>query len=307
MNLDDLRLFAAVAQRKSFTGAGLALDVPKQTVSRRIVRLEAALGVQLLRRTTRSVELTDVGAAFAQRCAEIVRQAEDAARAVTDARDVPRGRLRVTADPVFGEAFVAGLIVEYATRYPDVEIDAVFTRRHVDLVEEGFDVAFRVGQEERADLLYTNLMPADIRYCASPAYVQRRGSPATPEELAGHDCILVLSEGTSTRWPFVSRRGPVMQKVSGRLRFNSFAAAHDAARAGLGIAIFPAFKCAADIADGRLTPVLDDWCMAAGSVSVVHATHQFLSPRVRAFIELATRRFTDPGTGDGPGRPDRPS
>jgi DNA-binding transcriptional LysR family regulator len=247
--------------------------------------------VQLLLRTTRRLHLTDVGAAYAARCGEIVRLAEEANHAVTDTRQVPKGVLRVTADPVFGEAFVTGLVVEYASRWPEVQVEAVLTRRHVNLLEEGFDVAFRIGRVEDPALTATRLGPARVRYCASPAYLERRGVPSSPEELHQHECILVVSEGAPMRWPFRGPKGDMLVPVTGRLRFNSFAMAHAAALNGLGIAIFPEFACAEDIQRGRLVPVLEDSGVEVGAVWLVHPTHRYLTARVRTFIELALQRL----------------
>ncbi|HEY4223346.1 MAG TPA: LysR substrate-binding domain-containing protein, partial [Myxococcota bacterium] len=185
-----MRAFAAVASAASFTAAGRALAMPKQTLSRRIAALEAALGVQLLHRTTRRLHLTAAGAVYARRCAELARLAADANKDAQDAL-ATRGTLRITADPVFGEAFVADLVVAYARAWPEVRVDLVLTRRRVDLLEEGFDVAFRVGFVNDAALTGVRIGPAAIRVCASPAYVKRYGRPRTPEELAHHECVLV--------------------------------------------------------------------------------------------------------------------
>jgi DNA-binding transcriptional LysR family regulator len=219
VRIDDMRLFAAVAGTGSISGAAQQLGMPKQTLSRRIGQLERDLGAQLLHRTTRRLRLTDVGAGYAERCRELVRLADDANRAVADAHDVPRGTLRITADPVFGEAFVGDLVLDYARRWPEVAIEVALTRRRVDLIEEGFDVAFRVGQVD------------------DPALSGLRLGPA--------------------RGPFRGSRGPRLLPVKGRLVLTSFAMAHAAARAGLGIAIFPEFACAADVRRRRLVPVLE--------------------------------------------------
>lgn len=291
INLDDLRLFATVAETRNYTAAGRLLGLSKQTVSRRISDLEAHLGVSLIRRTTRKMDLTEVGAAYAVKCADIVRRAEDAARSVTDAAVRPSGTLRLTADPVFGDAFVADLIVAYAQKFPDVEIDAVFTRRYVDLIEEGFDLAFRVGAEDRPGLTRTPLFPGHIHYCASPSYLKARGTPKRPEDLKDHECILVGAESASQNWPFQSDKGPLSVSVTGRLRVTSFALALKAARAGLGIGLFPAFTCTEDIAKKRLRAVLKPWTMDVGPVSLIHPTHRFLSPKVRVFIDLAREKF----------------
>jgi molybdate transport repressor ModE-like protein len=292
MRLEDMRLFAEVARAGSFTAAARRLGMPKQTVSRRVGELEQALATPLLHRTTRRLTLTAAGAAYAERCAEIVRLADEANRAVTDTAGVPRGLLRVTADPVFGDAFVGALVLELAARWPDVQLEVVLTRRHVDLIDERFDVAFRIGHVDHPSLTVTPLGPARVRYCASPGYVARRGAPSTPAALPAHDCIVVASEGAPARWPFRDARdGLALVPVAARLRTSSFAMAHAAALRGLGVAIFPEFACARDVQRGRLVTVLDDWLVDVGAVCLVHPTQRYLAPRVRAFLELVRARF----------------
>jgi DNA-binding transcriptional LysR family regulator len=287
MRLEDMRVFAAVAAARSFTAAARSLGMPKQTVSRRISELEDSLDVRLLHRTTRRLHLTDVGAAYAERCAEIMRQAEEANRAVTDVAASPRGTLRVTADPELGESFLTGIVLAYARRFPDVELEIVLTRRRVRLVEEGFDVALRVGWIDDSTLTATRLGPARVRYCASRDYLKRRGTPHTPAELADHDCLIVLADDAPMRWPFRGRKGPELHPVAGRLRFNSVAMTNAAALAGLGIALFPEFLCVADLRARRLAAVLDDWRIDAGAVWLVHPAGRYLAASVRAFAELA--------------------
>jgi DNA-binding transcriptional LysR family regulator len=290
IRLEDMWLFAQVAAARSFTAAARISGVPKQTLSRRVAALERELGVQLLHRTTRRLHLTDAGAAYAARCAEVVQLAAEANRAASDGQDVPRGTLRITADPVFGEAFLTDLVVDYARAWPEVRIDVALTRRRVDLLEEGFDVAFRVGHLDDALLSGQALGPARVRYCASPAYLARRGAPRVPEDLSAHDC-LVVSEGAPVRWPFRGAEGPRAVPVSGRLTVTSFSMARAAAVGGLGIAIFPEFACAEDVRHGRLVPVLDEWVIEVGSVWLVHAPRRSLAARVRVFTDLARERF----------------
>jgi DNA-binding transcriptional LysR family regulator len=290
IRVDDMRLFAEVAAAKSFTTAARKLGVPKQTLSRRVAELERALGVELMVRTTRRLNLTEAGTAYADRCAELVRLAEDANRAVTEADDVPRGTLRITADPVFGEAFLSDLVIEYARAWPEVSLEVVLTRRRVDLIAERFDIAFRIGQEDDPELSGKSLGPARIRYCASPAYLARRSTPSAPKELAHHDCLIV-SDGGPVRWPFAGRAGLKLIPISGRLVFTSFAMARAAALAGLGIALFPEFACAEDVRKKRLVPVLERSVADVGSIWLIHAAHRFLAARVRAFIDLAQERF----------------
>ncbi|NUP07428.1 MAG: LysR family transcriptional regulator [Polyangiaceae bacterium] len=291
IKLEDMRLFAKVAELKSFTNAARKLEVPKQTLSRRVAALERALGVRLIHRTTRRLQLSDAGAVYAERCAEIVRLGEEANRAVSDTSDVPTGTLRITADPVFGEAFLTPLVIDYARKWPEVRVDVVLTRRHVDLLEEGFDLAFRIGNVDDPLLSARKLGAARVRYCASPRYVARRGAPRTPEELPSHDCVLVGSDQRAVRWPFPAERGPRLLPVSGRLVFSSFTMAREAVLAGLGIAIFPEFACAEDLRRRRLTPVLDGCVVDVGSVWLIHLARRFLPARVRAFVDLARDHF----------------
>jgi DNA-binding transcriptional LysR family regulator len=288
ISLEDMRLFAAVADAKSITLAARSLRVPKQTLSRRVAGLERALGVELLRRTTRSLSLTPAGIAYAERCAQIVRIAEAANRAASASDDVPRGKLRVTADPIFGEAFVGDLVIEYARRWPEVTIELVLTRRRVDLGEEGFDAAFRVGDVGDEALRGMKLGPARVRYCASPAYLADAPPLVTPKDLARHACI--LAEDMPPRWPFRGRRGLEMIGVRPRLTLSSAATTRAACVAGLGVSIFPEFACAEDIREKRLVPVLDDHRVDVGFVWFLHAGKP-REPRVRALADLARERF----------------
>ncbi len=293
MHLDDMRLFSEVAQTKSFTAAARRLDIPKQTLSRRIARLETRLQVQLMQRTTRQVRLTEAGAAYAARCAEIVRLAEDADLAVTDAQQEPQGKLRITADPVFGEAFLTGLVLEYARRHPKVQTEVVLTRRKLDLIEEGIDVAFRIGPFDDPALTAECLGTARVRYCASPGYIRKRGAPLTPQMLDAHDCIVVASEGTQVQWPFRgAKKSPKLVAVQGRLRMNSLSMARAAVLSGLGISIFPEFVCAKDIARQRLVTVLDSHTVDVGGVWLAYPTSRFLAPRIKNFVALSRERLT---------------
>lgn len=292
--LDDMRMFAALAEAASFTAAARSLSLPKQTLSRRIAELEQTLGITLVVRTTRRVRLTPSGARYAARCHEIVRIADDANRALTDdAEDAPRGTLRVTADPVFGEAFLPPVLHAFAARWPAVALEIFLTQRRVDLLEEGFDLAFRIGPPP-ADPALTAIAlgPARVRYCASPAYLRRRGRPARPEDLAHHDCIAVRAEPAPAHWPFRDERGAIRAiPIEGRLRCNSHALAREAALAGLGIAIFPEFACTGDLRRKRLAAVLDDWRIDVGAVWLVHPAQRLASARVQRFVELAVERL----------------
>jgi DNA-binding transcriptional LysR family regulator len=293
VKLDDMKLFAALADAGSFTLAARRFAIPKQTLSRRIAELERALDTQLVLRTTRRMKLTDAGAHYAVRCREVSQLADDANRAVTTARDALEGPIRITADPLFGETFLAPVVLAFANRWPKVTLDVVYTQRRVDLVEEAFDVAIRIGRVDDAALVATELGPARIRYVASPAYVRRRGKPERPENLVDHEAIIVRAEPGPAQWPFRGvRSGVRMITVAGRLRCNSHALAYAAALAGLGIAIVPAFACANDLRRKRLVSLLDDDRIEVGSVWLVHPAQRPLTARVQRFVELAVQRLS---------------
>jgi DNA-binding transcriptional LysR family regulator len=291
VRLDDMRLFAELARAGSLSAAARTLAMPKQTVSRRLAQLEDALGVQLAQRTTRRLRLTQAGVAYAERCAEVARLAEEANRAVADVAQIVQGTLRLTADPTFGEAFVPDLVAEFTAAHPQVRVDIVLTTRFVDLVEEGFDLAFRVGRMTDSSLVGTRLGAARLRYCAAPEYLRRRGTPESIDELSEHDCIENVPQPGPSRWPLLVDGKIVAVPVRGRIRVNALPLALRAARAGLGIANLPAFACADDVAAGRLVPVLDAHAPDVGGVWIVYPAHRFLAPRVRRFVDLGVERF----------------
>lgn len=296
MNLHDMRLYAAVVDAGSFTGASRALGIPKQTLSRRIAALERALGVRLLHRTTRRLRPTDVGAAYAARCDALVRLADEANAEVVGARTVPSGVLKASADAFFAETFLGPLLASFLEAYPEVDLDLRLTSRRVDLIEEGLDCAFRIGVlDDRPDLYASRLADADIRYCASPAYLARRGTPSAPADLTEHDCIVSTGGPGPTRWPMRDARGAPSAFVieRPRVRAGSFAMARALVLAGRGIGVFPTIACAEDIDAGRLVPVLDDQVGPSGAVWLVRPARDFLPARVRAFVDHTLRHFRD--------------
>jgi DNA-binding transcriptional LysR family regulator len=289
VRLDDMRLAAALADAGSFTAVGERLEMPKQTVSRRVAALEAELGLRLVDRTTRAFRLTDAGRRYAERCAEILRLADEAADEARGQGAEVTGTVRVTADPLLGELFLPPIVTAFLAAYPKAGVDAVLTSRLVDLVEEGFDVAFRVGELRDSSLVAQTIAPARLVYVASPRYLRARGTPRSPGDLAGHDCIALAPEGSAARWAFAEAGEVRWLRVAARVRVNSLAMARQAALDGLGITNLPRFACAGDIADGRLVPLLGAETGAFGAIHVVHPSRRLVPARVRAFVTLAVQ------------------
>ena len=192
---------------------------------------------------------------------------------------------------MFGEAFVTGLVTEYARRWPETRIDVVLTRRRVDLVAEQFDAAFRVGKADDATLSSVNLGAARVLYCASPAYIATRGAPSRPEDLKRHHCIVTQSDDTPAVWPFPGSRGPRRIPISPSLKLTSFAMAYTATLAGLGVGLFPEFACADDLRARKLVAVLGGRSVDVGAVWLLYPARRPVPARLRAFIDVVRTQF----------------
>jgi len=287
-NLDDMRIFAELAASGSFTAAARVLGVTKQTISRRLKELEDALGVELIRRTTRRVALTDVGVAYASRCSDIVRDALDANRAAASHHGTVAGTLRITADHTFGEALLPSLVARYTAQHRDAEVEVFLTARKVDLLEEGYDVAFRVGAPPDVHhLTSTRLGPAQLWTVAAPSYLQARGVPTTPHELAKHDCLAAVPHLAHRGWPFAWDGALRLIDLPARVRANDVRLVRQAALGGVGIAHLPTFCVQEDVAHGRLHRILSAYTPEVGGLHLVYPHSRLLAPKVRAFVALA--------------------
>lgn len=292
-DLNEIAVFTRVVQAGSFTRAARELGMPKSTVSRKVSELEARLGAQLLRRTTRKLSLTDVGTAYYERCARIVAELDDADRTVTQMQDGPRGLLRVTAPLHFG--WVGGVVAEYLRVHPEVSVEVVCTDRVVDLVAEGFDVALRFGAPSDTSLVARRLGALPRYLVAAPAYLARRGAPRAPADLAGHDVVASAGsragEPPGARWVLHrgARRAEV--RVAPRATANNLEVLHRVVLAGVGIGMLPAMRCEQDVREGRLARVLDEWSPVEVPLHIVYPGTRHLSPKVKVFLDLVRDRI----------------
>lgn len=293
IDLAALKAFVKVVQTASFTRAAAALNTQKAHLSRVVTQLEKELGARLLERTTRSLSLTEIGREFFERAVGILASVEDAQRAVQRAQGEPRGVLRLTCGVEFGMIAVSGWIGAYLKRYPQVRVDADFTGRLVDIVHEGFDLAIRVGP--LADSTLTARRLGELRYglFAAPAYLERRESPAQPSDLLRHDTLVFAAGAHHTAWMLSSGERRERVTLQPRLKANNVFAVRDAAVAGLGVAQLPLIVAAPAVRAKRLRPVLDGWSPPAVPVHAVYASARYLTPKVRAFIDLAAETMTD--------------
>ena len=290
-NLNDIKVFTRVVEAGGFTAAAKDLGMPTSAVSRRVARLEEALGVRLLQRTTRSVRTTESGQAYYQRTARAMEELAAAERAVEALQEEPRGLLRVTVPEDFGGRFWP-IIDAFLEHYPKVRIDLELTGRMVDLVGEGFDVAIRGGMPPDSTLVGKKLRTHRRLLVASPRYLDRAGTPIAMDDLANHDCVLFapwsgagVGTGRGTWELCAGASGNRQVVVHGRIRANHLGLVKAAAVAGRGIAQLLDDQCETELRDGSLVEVLPGTCLTGGSIWVVYPSREHLSPAVRAFVE----------------------
>jgi LysR family transcriptional regulator for bpeEF and oprC len=296
MNLDHLQLFAKVVQSGSFTGAADALDTQKSYVSRVIAQLEAELGVKLLERTTRSIALTEVGREVYERAVGILGAVDDTRRVAQHAQGQPRGQLRLTCGVEFGLLAVGSWIDEYLARFPEVSVEAEYTSRVLDLVHEGFDLAVRIGEVQESRLVARRLGQLEYGLFATPDYLRHNGLPAQPSELREHALIMFSPGERRAAWELslgAAGAARETQRINGpaRLRVNNSFAVRDAVLRGLGVGQLPLLVAAHPGVSGQLLRVLPDWTGEAVPVHAVYPSNRYLSPKVRAFIDLALERL----------------
>ena len=287
-----LQAFVAVAELRSFSAAARRLRIAKSAISRQVGALEAALGVRLFNRTTRSLSLTEVGRGYFERAERILADLSEADEAVGEMRSAPRGKLRVSAPMSFGFLHLTPALCDFLARYPEVDVDVALSDRFVDLVEEGFDVAVRIAVLPDSSLIARRLAPARAVICASPAYLARRGEPKIPDDLAGHDCLFNSNLPSGREWRFVGRDGsPTRVAVKGRLSLNNGDALRVAALHGFGLVRLPTFIVGRDLQAGMLTSVLDGYLEQDAAIHAVYPHARRLSPAVRAFVDFLGGRF----------------
>jgi DNA-binding transcriptional LysR family regulator len=283
MDLNLLGLFEAVGRTASFSAAARELGIPKSSASRGIARLEEELGVQLLFRTTRHVSLTEAGGALLDRVAPLLRSMTVALGDLPEREEAPSGTLKLTAPVDLGVLFLAEVLTRYTARYPSVAVDLHLTRRIVDLVGEGFDVALRVAPKlEDSSLVVRKVAPVVSYLYASPLYLARRGTPRAEEDLEGHDWV-------------VFRGGPQFLRASGsardparppRMSCDDLLFVRDAVRSGAGLGLLPSFVAGPDVLAGSLVRIVPRFERQAGNVYVVTPAAKHVPRKVTAFRDL---------------------
>jgi len=289
--LASMRVFATVVEAGSFAGAARRLDLSRAMVSKHMAQLEGRLGARLLNRTTRRLSLTESGSVYFSHCQQILKDLEEAELAATRLTASPRGTLRVAAPLEFGMMHIGPLLPDYLALYPDIRLDFSLENRLVDLVEEGFDVAIRLGAMPETGLIARKLATDGFVVCAAPHYLQRHGVPRVPADLARHSCLHYTGLATGTEWRFIGRDGEHAVRMEGKLHANNADLLRSAALGGAGIIVVPRFLVGADIRAKRLQTLLTEYKTKELGIYVLYPSRKYLSAKVRSFIDFLVSRL----------------
>ena len=292
MDLNRTATFVRVVDQGGFTAAAKSLGVPKSSVSRAVALLEDQLGVRLLQRSTRQVRLTEAGSAFYERASRGIAGVEDAIAAVTDMQGTARGSIRLTAPVDAGVWLLEPALSRFAMAHPGVHVEIVLTGRVVDMVEEGFDLALRMGELRDASLIARKLGHTHLHLYASTEYLARKGAPEHVADLASHDCVLFRpSRGRST-WTLTGPAGDEAVEVSGRIGVDDFSFVRSAVLSGVGIGLLPSFVCTSALDRGGLVRVLPEHLVRSAPMHLVYPSARYVPHRVvllRDFLVQALR------------------
>ena len=291
-NLADIAVFVRVVERGSFTLAAADLNLSRAVVSKYLSRLESRLGARLLNRSTRRLSLTEAGATLFEASRGALERIGDAEQAVARLQSEPRGRLRVSAPMSFGILHLGPALADFSQAHPKVTLDVRLDDRFVNLVEEGIDVAIRIGVLTDSSLVARKLAASRTVCCASPAYLSEHGEPETPQDLASHDCLLYSYQSTANVWRFAGPDGNDMPvAVTGTFRINNGIILTEAAVAGRGILMTPTFYVGPLLREAKLRPILTRYKLPELGIHAVFPQRGYVPPKVRAFADFLAQRF----------------
>ena len=291
-DLASLEAFVRVAETRSFSGAARVLDLTPSAVSKQVGRLEDRLGVRLFNRTTRRVRLTDLGQAFYERAARILGDLAEAERAVIELHGTPSGKLAVSLPLAFGRRHVMPHLPAFLDAHPQVRLDLSFSDRFVDLVEDGIDVALRIGELADSSLIARRLAPNRRVVCAAPAYVARHAPPRRPADLVDHNCLVYTYRAMRNEWRFHGPDGAAESvRVTGNLETNDPEALYMALCDGVGAALLPLWLVGVDLKAGTLVRLMPGYHAPDSAIHALYPPGRHLSPKVRAFVDFLAARI----------------
>ena len=286
-NWEGISEFVYVAENESFTQASKKMAISTAQVSRQISALEKRLNIKLFYRTTRKVSLTEEGSVFYQHCRSVLDGLEAAERAITNLQSKPQGKIKLSAPVTYGEQQILPLVNDFINKYSDVEVNAYLSNQQIDLVEEGYDLAIRLGKLSDSSMMAKKLSKRTNYVCASPAYLNKYGIPHSLSELSKHSCLL----GTLDYWRFRESDKEKSIRVTGRLRYNSGQGLVDAALKGLGIVQLPDYYVEHYFQSGELITVLDNYQVPDEGIWAVYPQNRHLSPKIRLLVDYLAEQL----------------
>lgn len=290
MEMDALKLFVEVMRQGSFAEVARARGAAPSSVSRAIAGLEHELGIRLFQRSTRKLEPTEAGAVYFERVASIVSELDAARQVAADVTEEPTGVLRVTAPAVFSQLYIVPLLPTLSTRYPALSVELLLTDAYLDLIEERIDVAIRLGSLQDSSYVATRLRTNRFRICASPAYLERRGTPSSPRALMDHNCLLFPRRGYNLNWLFKDADGNIANvPITGNCLVTSSEAIRQCALAGMGLALLPEWLVDEDIRSGLLVNLFAEYAVTAtdydSAVWLLYPSREYMPLKTRIFMD----------------------
>jgi len=284
--LTSMNVFVRVAKIGSFAGAARDLGISRAMATKHIMHLESKLDTRLFNRTTRSLSLTEVGATYLERCQQVLLDVDEMEAAVTQLQAEPRGVLKVSAPPVIGATHLAPALAEFLKQNEDLSVEIILKGSHVDLIDEGVDIAIFLGKLHDTSLIARKLATSELVVCGSPDYFAQYGIPEQPEDLVDHSCLVNWAIAPRDRWQFRGILGNREVKVSGRMQANVADPIRMAANNGLGMIMLPKYIVGRDIEKGKLQVVLEQYKISPLEIHAVYPHRKYLSVKVRNFLDF---------------------
>ncbi len=282
--------FVAVVQTQSFTQAAKQLDTSVAQISRKVAALEAHLGTKLLLRTTRKITVTEAGFTYFTHCQQLVDGLKQAELALSDLNQTPQGLLKITAPVTYGEQTIAPLLNEFMLLYPDIEIHLVLSNQTLNLIDEHFDLAIRLGQLEDSSMMAKKLAQRQLFVCASPYYLEKHGEPFSLSELTSHNCLI----GGLPIWRFVEQQQDKSVRISGNLHCNSGFALVDAALKGIGLVQLPDYYVNSALQSGQLVECLSAYREPQQGIWALYPNNRYLPFKVRLLVDFLSEKLAQP-------------
>ena len=284
--LTGMSVFVRVAKAGSFAAGASEMGISRAMATKHIMQLESSLGTRLFNRTTRSLNLTDVGASYLERCQQVLLDIDEMEAAVTHLQTEPRGVLKISAPPVIGATHITRAVAEFLKIHPDLKVDMILQSSPIDLIDEGIDIAIYLGDLDDTSMVARKLASSSMVVCGSPDYLARHGIPYTPEDLYNHSCLINWASSPRSKWKFKGKSGYTTINVSGRMQSNVADANRIAAVNGLGLVMLATYVVGRDIEKGKLIPVLENYTLPPLDIHAVYPHRKYLSAKVRRFLDF---------------------